>query len=142
MRHLGTIFLGGPQGLVPSISGIISPALIPQDVYWSQKQRFYMDCFGSEFSALTVQYKSKEAMQTHSKIVCRDWHSVFFTQGFSTAPAEPLRSNFDARCKTSFFHLNLVLNYQNNGPNGRGAAIKRLLCRIFHPARNIVKWYF
>ena len=27
LRHLGTLFLEGPQGLVPSTSGIISPAL-------------------------------------------------------------------------------------------------------------------
>ena len=39
-----------------------------------------------------------------------------------------------------FFHLNLVLNSQNNGPNCPGAVIKRLICRICHPARNIVKW--
>ena len=28
--HLGTLFLEGPQGLVPSTSGIISPALYPR----------------------------------------------------------------------------------------------------------------
>ena len=28
LRHSGTLFLEGPQGLVPSTSGIISPALL------------------------------------------------------------------------------------------------------------------
>ena len=39
LRHLGTLFLGGPRGLVPSTSGIISPVLLSRRATQLQRHR-------------------------------------------------------------------------------------------------------